>query len=120
MARSARKIVRVPVSMAERNRIVAALAEGKDPKTIAAAEGCAVSRIYFVRGRYGTARHVVEPDEVVVDPGPAPGVPYDLTVTGGRHADLRAYGDAHGLSYTQALSDWHRAQRGLPPMARGK
>lgn len=126
MVRSVRKIVRMAITGAERDRVLAALAAGAEPKAIAAAEGCAVGRIYFIRGQYGPQKaHPVEddaPEPVAGVPAPCvpvSGVPLDLAATGGKYGPLRAYAEAHGLTFMQAQADWHRAQRGLAPIERG-
>ncbi len=116
MVRSARTIVRTAITGAERDRVLAALEAGTEPKAIAATEGCEVGRIYFIRGRYGQKK--AKPVDMV-DPAPAPTVPQDLTSTGGKYARLRAYADARGLTFMQAQADWHRVQRGVPPIERG-
>lgn len=116
MVRSVRKIVRIAITGAERDRVLAALDAGAEPKAIAAAEGCEVGRIYFIRSRFGPQK--ANPVAVVA-PEPVPGVPLNLMSTGGKYQRLRAYADARGLTFTQAQADWHRAQRGLPPIERG-
>ena len=56
-----------------------------------------------------TWRYLVACKGVVAEvaaPAPEP-ASLDLAATGGRYRDLRAYAEAHGLTFTQALQRWH-------------